>query len=90
MEKAFYWSMPYEDRLEASKVWRNTKELVVAGRYEELPKSSQNKVAHVRQHARRKSDVSPTPQGSFQVKRSFWLNRKYIGKLVKENSPGVS
>lgn len=88
LEKAFYWNMPYEDRLEALNVWKQTKELVSAGRYEELPRSSQNPVAHVRQHARRKTDVSPTPQGGFQVKRCFWLNRRYIGKLVNDAFSG--
>lgn len=83
LEKAFYWNMPYADRLEASKVWVNTRNLVASGNYQDLPRSTQNRVAHVRQHARRKSDVSPTPQGGFEVKRCFWLNRTYIGAIVK-------
>lgn len=84
LEKAFYWNMPYADRLEASKVWSNTRNLVASGSYQNLPRSTQNRVAHVRQHARRKSDVSPTPQGGFEVKRCFWLNRTYIGAVVKD------
>jgi len=84
LDKAFYWNMPYADRLEASKVWLNTRNLVAAGSYQNLPRSTQNRVAHVRQHARRKSDVSPTPQGGFEVKRCFWLNRTYIGAVVKD------
>jgi hypothetical protein len=84
LKKAFYWNMPYADRLEASEVWLSTRNLVASGTYHKLPRSTQNRVAHVRQHARSKSDVSPTPQGGFEVKRCFWLNRTYIGAVVRD------
>ena len=85
LEKAFYWNMPTSDWLEARCVWLRTKELVKLGLYKRLPKSSENDVAHVRTHARNKFDVSRTPQGGFEVKRSFWLNRSYIGQVVNES-----
>lgn len=83
LQRAFYWTMPTADVNEAELVWNKTKELIKLGEYEGLPKSKDNYVAHVRTHAQDSSDVARTPQGGFQVKRSFWLNRLYIAEVVQ-------
>lgn len=84
LTKAFYWNMPYSDRLEAQNVWEKTKvQVQIDAR--NLPKSSENPVAHVRPHARNAKDTECTPQGDQLVKKSFWLNKKYIAKIVAEN-----
>ena len=73
--------MPYEDRLEAEKVWEKTKKNVAIDA-SNLPKESENRVAHVRPHAANKLDTLPTPKGTFEVKKCFWLNRAYIENVV--------
>ena len=83
LEKISYWNMPYEDRLEAQRVWEETKHRVLVDA-SDLPRSSESTVAHVRPKARDGDDKLPTPQGDFQVKKCFWLNKDYIAGVVRE------
>ena len=81
LSRVFYWNMPYQDRVEAMRVWLETKRrvLIDAGN---LPKMSESHVAHVRPKARDGKDKLMTPQGDMQVKKSFWLNNGYIAKVI--------
>lgn len=81
LKKVVYWNMPYKDRLEAEKVWVETKRRVAIDS-SNLPKESENRVAHVRPHAANKLDTLPTPQGTNEVKKSFWLNKAYIEGVI--------
>jgi len=81
LEKVMYWNMPYEDRLEAKRVWEDAKRRVAIDA-RDLPKRKESKVSHVRPHATNKKDVDLTPQGEWLVKRCFWLNGSYIAKVV--------
>ena len=74
--------MPYQDRLEAMRVWEETKRRVMINA-RDLPRTSESKVAHVRPHAKNKKDVDLTPQGELIVKRCFWLNGSYIADVVR-------
>ncbi len=82
LEKANYWNMPYLDREEAHRVWEDTKQRVATDA-SDLPKSTESRVAHVRPKAKNSQDTLPTPQGDMLVKKCFWLNRSYIGDVVK-------
>lgn len=95
LEKALFWNMPYIDRQEAKVVWENTIGLIKEGRIVKevtpknifktyFPKQTENRVAHVRPHAKDKNDTYPLPvqdqltnKGSY-MKHSFWLNNTYI------------
>lgn len=95
LEKALFWNMPYIDRQEAKVVWKNTIELLKEGKIVKeitptnifktyFPKQTENRVAHVRPHAKDKNDTYPLPvqdqltsKGSY-MKHSFWLNNTYI------------
>ena len=79
--KVAYWNMPYQDRVEAEKVWEETKRRVKDG-ITQFPKSSENRVAHVRPKARNKQDTLLTPQGVAITKQCFWLNNKYIADVI--------
>lgn len=81
LHKVMYWNMPYQDRLEARKVWDETKQRILVDATK-LPSRRENFVAHVRPHAKNKKDVDLTPQGELIVKRCFWLNGSYIAKVV--------
>jgi DNA mismatch repair protein MutH len=82
LSRVAYWNMPYADRLEAQRVWLETKRRVLLdARY--LPKQSESRVAHVRPKAKNSSDTLPTPQGDQIVKQCFWLNRDYIAQVIK-------
>ena len=84
LSKVFYWNMPYEDRIEAQRVWEDTKYRVGVNAGD-LPKSSESHVAHVRPKARNASDTIPTPQGTMLVKKCFWLNRDYVSSILESN-----
>jgi DNA mismatch repair protein MutH len=79
--KVMYWNMPYEDRLEAERVWKDAKTRLLKNGLD-LPKSSESNIAHVRPHAKNKKDMDITPQGELVVKRCFWLNKAYIASVV--------
>jgi DNA mismatch repair protein MutH len=82
LTKVAYWNMPYVDRLEAMRVWEETKLRVEMGA-PKFPKSSDNRVAHVRPKARDGADKLPMPQGDFRVKQCFWLNSAYISSVIQ-------
>ncbi len=82
LEKVNYWNMPYSDRQEAQRVWEDTKRRVAIDA-SDLPKSTESRVAHVRPKAKNAQDTRPTPQGTHLIKKCFWLNRSYIGDVVK-------
>lgn len=81
-KKALFWTMPYDDRLEAQRVWEETIRRIKDGRCDSLPKKSESTVAHVRPHCRDSSDVCLAPDGRFYVKKSFWLNSGYVKTQV--------
>lgn len=79
--KTMYWNMPYEDRLEARRVWEETKRRIAIDA-RKLPSKTESEISHVRPHARNGKDLELTPQGELLVKKCFWLNMKYIAKIV--------
>lgn len=82
LEKVNYWNMPHIDREEAQRVWEDTKRRVAIDA-SDLPKSTESRVAHVRPKAKNAQDTLPTPQGTELIKKCFWLNRSYIGDVIK-------
>lgn len=89
-----FWNMPYEDILEAEKVWAKTKDIVSKGkivkeivgttRYTNFPNKSFNSVSHVRPHATNAADTYPLPtkdkltKAKEYTKHCFWLNNTYV------------
>lgn len=81
LQKVMYWNMPFEDRIEAKRVWEDAKRRVLIDA-RDLPRRRESMIAHVRPHAKNKKDVDLTPQGELIVKRCFWLNGTYLAKVV--------
>lgn len=80
------WNMPVLDLEKAHEVWEKAKQMVKEGKYNEMPCIKQTSVAHVRPKAKDSSDLMPTPQGGFEKKKCFWLNKSYIKeKIVKRH-----
>lgn len=84
LSRVLYWNMPYEDRLEAQRVWEDTKRRVAIDA-SDLPKGTESHIAHVRPKARDASDTIPTPQGTMLIKKCFWLNREYVSSILDSN-----
>jgi len=78
-----FWSMSWNDREEARRVWEETRKRIIDEKAENLPLTSFSSVAHVRPHGRNGNDKIPTPQGINLAKKCFWLNAKYVAEQVK-------
>ena len=81
-KKCMFWNMPYEDRLEAERVWKKTVDVIKKGNMTALPKISESTVAHVRPHGRSRLDTLPLPNGGEFTKQCFWLNSQYIKNQI--------
>ena len=77
--------MPMKDLNEVKKVWEETKKRINQNNCENLPKKSENLVSHVRPHARNSQDTTKTLDGKAVVKKSFWLNAKYLKEQIELN-----
>lgn len=79
-----FWNMPYNDRLEARKVWEEARYRLINDQVNQLPTKTryENGVAHVRPKGRNKKDVDYTPSGKAYPKKCFWLNASYIGSII--------
>lgn len=90
-ERVKFWNIPAEDLEEVHKVWDWTVQTIREGVQlkrtpygvvNDLPKQSENRVAHVRPHGRDASDKLPLPDGRMMTKQCFWLNNTYIQKQI--------
>lgn len=88
-----FWNIPESDLDEVKKVWERTililkegVELKKVGKrvFNNLPKCSENRVAHVRPHARDSSDTLELPDGRTMSKQCFWLNNTYIRSQLEK------
>lgn len=83
LSKIAFWNMPYADRLEAQRVWEDTKKRVALDATN-LPGMSESTVAHVRPKAHNSMHRNLSPQGEMLVNKCFWLNSGYIGRILQE------
>lgn len=90
-KEAKFWNMPQEDLAEVKRVWEKTKSIIQEGVQlirrgnrvtNNLPKSFESHVAHVRPHARNAADTYPLPDGRSLTKQCFWLNNNYIREII--------
>ena len=79
---AKFWTMPERDIEEFVRpVWERTRDAIRSGRLEDLPRTTFNRVSHVRPHAT-KGETFPTPRNGDQTKRCFWLDRAYLAEQM--------
>ncbi len=92
LKKALFWNMPI-DILNGpvQDTWQAAKSVVKNGLVlkkrgsrttNNFPSASYNRICHVRPHAQNKHDVYPMPDGSFYTKQSFWLDKRYVLKII--------
>ena len=84
-----FWSMPQDDLNEAKRVWEEAVKRIKEYRFNDLPKMSESTVSHVRPHGRDSKDKIPANNGTMQLKRCFWLNRRYIAEQIREDRFGT-
>jgi DNA mismatch repair protein MutH len=101
LRKVKFWNMPYSDIIEAKSVWEEmvkkvsngeiVKEITVKGiRKTNFPKKTENRVSHVRPHARNAADTYKLPVADKLTgieeftKQCFWLNATYVKNEIYE------
>ena len=101
LRKVRFWNMPYSDILEAKNVWEEMVKTVAKGeivkevtdkgvRKTFFPKKTENKISHVRPHARNKEDtyelhIADKLTGLTEyTKHCFWLNASYVKDEIYE------
>ncbi len=85
LKKIKFWNFPMKDIQKVEDVWNKTIDCIDEGRYEDLPKASENKIVHIRPHGKNSKDTLETPQGTQEMKKSFWLNAKYILNAINND-----
>ena len=82
--------MPDADLIEARRCYDEMQRRVKNGHAEQSVRSTENRCCHVRPHGRNKLDTLPTPYGTQETKKCFWINARYIGEEIdrveRENS----
>lgn len=85
LKKVMFWNMPISDLENSMKrVWSDTVNKINSNNYNNFIKISDNEIAHVRPKGKDSSDVMVTPQGTFERKKCFWLNAKYIKEQIEK------
>lgn len=93
-DRIMFWNIPNDDLDEVQHVWERTVRTIREGVQftptnhgikNNLPKISENPVAHVRPHGRDASDTLPLPDGRMMTKQCFWLNNTYIAKQIRRS-----
>ena len=91
LSEVLFWQMPDADLLEARRCYEEMQRRVREGHAEQSVTSRENRCCHVRPHGRNKADTLPTPYGTRETKKCFWINARYIGEeidKVKRNNEG--
>lgn len=92
-DRAKFWNIPSTDLEEVGRVWARTVQTIregvrlyptARGMGNNLPKSTESSVAHVRPHGRDGSDQAPLPDGRMMTKQCFWLNNSYLKRQIIE------
>lgn len=83
--KAGFWTMPFTDRKIAKEVWFNTVQLFLQGNYEQLPKLSDDFPIFVRTHGANRRDKVRTSRGDLITKRSFWISKYYMKRVIESH-----
>lgn len=95
LRKVKFWNMPHSDILEAKNVWEEMVKTVLKGeivkevtdkgiRKTYFPKKTENRISHVRPHARNAADTYELPVAdkltglTEYTKHCFWLNASYL------------
>lgn len=91
-DRVMFWNIPNADLEQVRIVWQRTVQALREGVQltqtprgvkNNLPKQSENPVAHVRPHGKDASDKLPLPDGRMMTKQCFWLNNTYIREQIQ-------
>ncbi len=83
--RPFFWS-PSPAELEGiGREWEAMRSAIDRGEAARLPKASETKYIHVRPKARDARDRDPAPGGIDVIKKSFWLNQRFLERVLRDH-----
>ncbi len=87
LEKAFFWTMPYQDLADAAIYWKDVQKNVEENHIDShyFYREGQHKKFHVRPKAKDSSDVAINPHGGSAPKYCYWFNHDYVQDIVNKN-----
>lgn len=85
LTKVLFWSIPATDMATLSGVWADTKNKIISEDFDHFVKATDDRIGHVRPKGRDSKDLMETASGSMEKKKCFWLNNKYIQKIIHES-----
>ena len=83
--KPLLWSPAQEELVGIQAEWERFRHLIEIGQARDLPKASETTYIHVRPKARDASDRDNAPGGVDVIKKCFWLNQSYVGRILATN-----
>ena len=91
LDKVFFWTMPSKDLASAKRYWEHIRENVSANHIhlDFFWNISDNKDFHVRPKASKKIQLTNNPHGGQVEKYCYWLNAKFVKRIIDENSDHV-
>jgi len=94
----FFWSPDQKEEETIRNEWKATIDIIKKGIKVEkvswgesfresnnLPKSSGTKILHMRPHAKDSTDRDEDAYGTSVTKQSFWLNQKFVQKIISQS-----
>ena len=79
---SFMWSVPDKDLDDMREVWLDTRDRINNKDFVNFIKGSDQKLIHVRPHARDSNDID---EYMGITKQGFWFNKDYLQKIISEN-----
>lgn len=80
--RPIHWSPDREVLRVMRAEWERYRDLVAAGRADDLPHESETQCIHVRTKGRNNLDRVQAPGGLVVTKKAFWFNREFLREIV--------
>lgn len=82
LDTGFFWRPSSDDLDVMEREWTGMRDAIARSAPEELPRSGETEILHVRPHGRDGRDIAPLPNGTPFRRSSFWLNQRYLQAIV--------
>jgi DNA mismatch repair endonuclease MutH len=83
-----FWRPSTDELALIKREWEIYRLEIERGLAKELTPASETVAIHVRPHARDSRDTDEAPRVGSVVKKSFWLNRPYVQRILRRESAG--
>jgi DNA mismatch repair protein MutH len=86
LQTPVYWRPTADELGEIEREWTMFRDAIASSKADRLPAESDTVAIHIRPHARDSTDRDATPGGGSQTKRSFWLNKRFVQRILRAAS----